>query len=310
VQAALRRPSTTSIAGADLRSWVELHWCDGWHLLPGKAGTKEPERGLSVYDATRDLEQIGAWGGYWPAEGEGSQILGATGYRFGALDVDPAEGSEQTIWELERQGFTLPATLANSTPHDGEHRIYEAPPGICGGKLGPGVTLRGLGSYIVLPPSMVDGKSYTRGERPAVKLPAWVPEYLAIRGKASHSAGLHQEHGDDQEFCPGVACLQPTPEYIPPQVDRFADQGPRAYDVSGQVWWFVANCLEWGMTAGGALWPTTGWYEPAKLKYGHRVDVEVRRILGKLAPLHHHLGQTCRDAGCPHRPRWQRGGAR
>jgi hypothetical protein len=119
------------------------------------------------------------------------------------------------------------------------------------------------------------------------------------------------QHRDGDELVPELV-PEPT-STIPTAIERFLDDEPDPHHGdekrSGQVWRFVNNCLEHGMSPGEALWATAGWYRPAIDKYGPDVEIEIRRILAKVAWRHQHPGQACDVAGCPHTPSWMGGGA-
>jgi hypothetical protein len=147
----------------------------------------------------------------WPGCAPGGHNLGGVlGHGRVALDVDPAEGGNQTLSELERQGLVLPATRLHGTPHGGLHPVYLAPPGTRSRKLGPGVMLRGVGWYVVLPPSrLADGRRWSVfDDRPEVPAPDWLLEPSEL---TRHSPPDPLEHADDLAFCTCVACLPPEP---------------------------------------------------------------------------------------------------
>jgi hypothetical protein len=280
-----------------VRDLVVSHFRDGWPLLLGQHNAKRPWGGLDVWDATRDRAQIGRWGIWWPEGWTLGNVMGRTGDGLVAFDVDPAEGGDETIAKLAAQGLALPPTRTHGTPSGGRHLICTAPEGTRGGKLGPGLTLRGFGSLVVLPGSVVDGKPYVvLDDRPPVELPGWVPEYLARHTPAGY-------------LVDGTLAPEPIDvEVLPRHLYRFRLDAPELGRRSGQVYRFVANVLEYGYSAGQAL--TLGRdYAPAIAKYGPRLDIEVGRIVAKLAPLHQHPGRPCDVAGCPFTPAWM-GGAR
>jgi hypothetical protein len=238
------------------------------------------------------------WPGCAPA---GHNLAGVCGCGFVAFDVDPAEGSEETIAKLAADGLKLPRTRTHRTPSGGRHLIYRAPEGTRGGKLGDGLMLRGWGpnggSHVVLPPSVVDGNTYVVVDhRPPVELPGWVPEYLTHRTPRIVSP---PENGQISHFQPEPVDLDALPSHLATFVGDAPEFGRR----SDQVLRFVCNALEWGYSAGQAL-TLAREYKPAIDKYGGRLDVEVGRILAKVAWRHQHPGLPCDRAGCPNTPGW------
>jgi len=124
----------------------------------------------------------------------------------------------------------------------------------------------------------------------------WVPEWLSRHTPPDFD-------GSDVALVPEPVDLDALPSHLA----RFLGDAPELGRRSDQVWRFVANVLEWGYTAGQALTLATE-YKPAIDKYAGRLDVQVGRILAKVAPLHQHPGAPCDVARCPHAPSWMGGG--
>ena len=172
----------------------------GWPVLPLAPLSKAPPAGsLGVYAATVDPAEITA---LWTAEPQ-ANVGGALGDGRIALDLDPyTPGYAATLAELPE----LPPTRTHTTPRGGKHLVYLAPPGTRGAKLGDGVTVRGVGSYIALPPSRVRlldrGPYAVADDRPAVPAPAWLLDRL----RAIHTPGgvdLPAEAQVDSAVLPG-----------------------------------------------------------------------------------------------------------
>ncbi len=140
-------------------------------------------RGLK--DATTDEATIRVW---WEAEPE-ANIARATGDVF-VLDVDPRNGGSETLAQLEAQFGPLPQAPEVLTGGGGRH-IYFAMPtpplgNSAGTKLGRGLDTRGVGGYVLLPPSRhASGQAYReRPDRPLdwtplPPVPAWLMERLS-----------------------------------------------------------------------------------------------------------------------------------
>ena len=138
--------------------------------------------------AASNLAQLEAWTYNYPACNWGV----ATGTASGlvVIDVDGEEG-RASLADLERQGFTLPATLTVSTGRTdgGEHRYYRPPSGVDirndqSGKIGAHIDVRGTGGFVVCPPSVhASGKQYRfiDPSAPIADLPGWVIERLTVR---------------------------------------------------------------------------------------------------------------------------------
>jgi hypothetical protein len=112
---------------------------------------KHPRTPHGLRDATTDLEQIAAWWRRWPHANIGI----ATGKPSGlvVIDIDPQHGGEPSLRQLHRD-CPLPRT-AQAGSGTGRHLYYTTPEPIPSSiaRLGPGIDVRGDGSYIVAPPS-------------------------------------------------------------------------------------------------------------------------------------------------------------
>lgn len=183
----------------------------GWPVFPCNPANKQPllaadkdEGGKSirgtggVSKATTDEAQIRAWWRRWPK----AMIGLATGHeRMFAVDFDPrhddATGEEWTLerlkGEVEAQiGVELPPTLAVRTPSDGVHLYFRqcmGEPIRNRGNLPDHVDVRGLGGYVIAPPSvMSDGREYRwlrgRADAPIADAPSELLSILRQRGQS------------------------------------------------------------------------------------------------------------------------------
>lgn len=162
-----------------------------WPVLPCIAGGKRPATPHGFKDATTDPDRVLGWLDTDPE----LNIAVATGSASGlvVLDLDPAddagESGTATFHRLcEELGRPDRPTMVR-TPRGGWHLYYAHPGGripSTAGKLGPGLDVRADGGYIVVPPSVVDGRPYTWVEEPwpgpphLLQLPAaWVERLTA-----------------------------------------------------------------------------------------------------------------------------------
>lgn len=175
-------------------------------LLPNdvdaETGRKIPKTG-GVKKASADPDQIRAWWQRWP-----KALIGvATGHgRLFVLDfdprIDPITGEiftlERLKAELEAQmGCALPKSLTSITQSDGVH-VWFCWPDDGGaaitnrGNLPLHVDVRGLGGYVIAPPSvMVSGNRYRwHGAADALiaEAPAALVEILRTPGSAKRAA--------------------------------------------------------------------------------------------------------------------------
>jgi Bifunctional DNA primase/polymerase, N-terminal/AAA domain/Primase C terminal 1 (PriCT-1) len=112
-----------------------------------------------VKDATADPATIRAWWTRFPL----ANIATPTSWTS-VLDVDPRNGGDETLAELERQHGPLPETAEVLTGGGGRHIYFEPVPGLgpSAGKVGPGLDIKaGPNAYVLLPPSShMSGRHY------------------------------------------------------------------------------------------------------------------------------------------------------
>jgi hypothetical protein len=116
----------------------------------GRNAGKHPLLNGSFYEASTDPQKISGWWGRYPSANIGARM----GDGRVVIDIDGPEG-EATLAQLEKQYGPLPVTLTSKTG-TGHHRFFtsnrtEIPGNV--GKLGEHVDIRGVGTYVVLPPS-------------------------------------------------------------------------------------------------------------------------------------------------------------
>jgi len=157
-----------------------------WYVFPLIPGKKVPATGKGWKDATLDAERVANWAKLWPGCGWGiacgpSHLL--------VVDLDGTAG-EQSWLELTNGGRRVtPQTIVSLTGSGGWHLVCHDPGGHSSrgrGRnstrlLGPGIDTRGVGGYIVAPPSLhPNGKRYQWfGEE--LREPAKVPDWILTR---------------------------------------------------------------------------------------------------------------------------------
>jgi hypothetical protein len=158
----------------------------GRRVFPCKERGKQPLTEHGFKDATTDEGTIRDWWSRWPD----ANIGYPTGERI-VLDVDGAEG-EAALAALEKEHGPLPETLRARTG-EGRH-LYFDPNGAVirnsAGKLGPHLDVRGVGGYVILPPSVhASGTLYEWLNRvkPA-PLPAWFGQLLSEQARGTVSS--------------------------------------------------------------------------------------------------------------------------
>lgn len=147
----------------DRRPPVSLHAAALWyaeqglHVFPLTPGSKVPlPRTRGFKDATTDPEQVDAW---W-LENAAYNIGIATGHAVDVIDIDGPAGQQSRLanWDMLA---AIPCLGKVSTPRPGGMHLY-VPAAGKGNKAGllPGVDYRGLGGYVVAPPSVNDQGRY------------------------------------------------------------------------------------------------------------------------------------------------------
>ena len=140
----------------------------GWKVFPLQPNTKIPFPGTNgVKDATDDAETIKAW---WKVHPDANLAL-ACGEPSGIWVVDIDVGHKAGVdgfESLKERHIALPRTIYQDTPSGGRHMLYK-----CSAdekprnknSFMPGIDIRGTGYYIVLAPSVIDGKRYDMRNR-------------------------------------------------------------------------------------------------------------------------------------------------
>jgi putative DNA primase/helicase len=180
---------------------IEVRTADG--PKPKLYRAKTPYTGNGCKDATTDEGVIKGWWRRWPQAMIGL-VMGENG--LFALDFDPRhDEATGEVFELkglkaateEQIGCALPISLASLTQSDGVHVIYRQPDGEPirnRGNLPRHVDVRGMGGYIVAPPSILYREDGSEGRYRWIEgrhdiEPVEAPEALiaALRDRAKRS---------------------------------------------------------------------------------------------------------------------------
>jgi hypothetical protein len=116
---------------------------------------------------------------WWSARPDANVAI-ATGQVI-VLDVDPRNGGDASLAELEQKHGALPTTASARTGGGGLHVYLQPPSGITiknsASALAPGLDIRGTGGYVLAPPSRhVSGNRYEwiSDDRGYAPMPPWV----------------------------------------------------------------------------------------------------------------------------------------
>jgi hypothetical protein len=177
-----------------LRDAALAYAARGWYVLPlhdvtqghcscGNEACKSPGKHprLDHWDetASTDPAQIEAWWQQWP----GANVGILTGHRshLAVLDIDPRNGGDMALSDLEQCYAPLPETPLVLTGGQGRHYYFrlDGPLAICHPAYG--IDLQADGALVVAPPSLhTSGRLYTweasslPDDIPRAPLPAWL----------------------------------------------------------------------------------------------------------------------------------------
>ena len=151
---------------SDKLQWA-LQYADmGLSVFPLIPNRKEPATSHGFKEATRNKEQIENWWKYNPEYNVGiaTGALASGEYLFVIdIDIDVSKGKngQEAITEFEHEHGRFPTTAESRTPRGGRHLLFKSKAAVkCSTDLYNGVDVRGIGGYIVAPPSTVNGTRY------------------------------------------------------------------------------------------------------------------------------------------------------
>ena len=174
----------------------------GWPVFPLAPRSKLPlipkdQGGRGCLDATLNESTVRGWYDRYSQANIGL----ATGHTFFVLDVDLGKGGEDSFEYLIHQHGVFPDTIQQVTGGGGKQLLFLTPDFQVHGsvaKLAPGLDIRGVGNYVVAPPSIhpVTGRRYEWDgldlieDQQIAPAPAWLLDWLRNDGK------VQQSHGD------------------------------------------------------------------------------------------------------------------
>jgi hypothetical protein len=189
---------------------LPLHWVNGGQCSCRAADCKSPGKHPltpnGLHDATNEWGRIQDWHKHYPDANWGARTGAAEtgGSDIVVIDIDRKSSGFET-WDLLREEHSEPVeTVTVSTGNNGLHLFFKYPAGhiVKSGTnvLGPGVDIRAIGGYIVIPPS-VTTKQYTFEQTPAdypiAELPGWVLAKIA-QPKRKEPADIPEPEAADE----------------------------------------------------------------------------------------------------------------
>ncbi len=164
----------------------------GFKVFPLFPGEKTPaistkKGGQGCLDATDDEEIIAGWNRKYPRANIGVHCGEASGVVV--IDLDPRNGSNETIAKLASERRTFLPTAMAKTASGGSHLYYAYEGSLKNSKsaLGPGIDIKTNGGYVVAPPSRLSkGGGYVWINKPCggfPPVPHWVVQALRPKPK-------------------------------------------------------------------------------------------------------------------------------
>lgn len=164
----------------------------GVPVFPCLPGSKVPATAHGFHDATTDPAVIDKWFADEPR----LNIAYCPHLRGECvIDLDGGQDGENEWLELQLEHGFAPDTKIIRTPRGGRHIYFagELPP--TQHKLGAHIDTRGVGSYVLVPPSVVNGKPYEfendfTDDYALAPVPEWIGERLAQFSKDAMKASV------------------------------------------------------------------------------------------------------------------------
>lgn len=160
----------------------------GFSVFPLACGSKKPLlNGHGLKEATTDPRKIAEWSERYPCANIGvaaGKVSGVT-----VIDVDPLHHGFETERGFRAQGKVWPNTPVSRTRSGGRHIWMAYHPGLTTGtnRIGQEIDIRNDGGYVVVAPSIVDGKKYEWLTKERIKL-ARVPQWVLDHFEADQAA--------------------------------------------------------------------------------------------------------------------------
>lgn len=148
----------------------------GIPVFPCVVNDKNPATANGFHDATTNVDQINRW---WQ-QADYNLAICPEDAGWAVVDIDVGEGKEgAATWAVLEAEHGASTTRVIRTPRGGQHLYFAgslpASQGDLKKGLGPGVDTRGVGSYVLVPPSIVNGKAYeVQHDRAIGELPDWI----------------------------------------------------------------------------------------------------------------------------------------
>lgn len=162
--------------------------------------------------ATDDKTVITEW---FTSHPEANIAVYLAGSGLCAIDIDPRNGGDYTMEDLENEHGELVADVVQLTGGAGEHRLFLRPDGTLPGKLGKGVDVK-LNGYIIAEPSnhisggqyIWEASSCPLDGAVAGPLPDWIRSFSTSQAADSNSDVAINFGMDDGQYYDVLEALQ------------------------------------------------------------------------------------------------------
>lgn len=154
----LETVTAVELTRGDNLPWAALDYAaDGIAVFPIRPRGKTPLTVNGFKDASTDPATVASWWEQWPDANIGLP----TGRQFDVIDIDGPDGAR--VWAKGNLDDFKPYLGHALTSREAGHHLYIPPQGRGNGAaLAPGIDYRGLGGYVVAPPSVgANGQRYT-----------------------------------------------------------------------------------------------------------------------------------------------------
>jgi hypothetical protein len=135
-----------------------LHWAKhGLPVFPCRANSKAPATPNGFKNATTDRDQIDEW---WSENPQYNPASCPDDSGHFVVDVDPRNGGDLSLLDLELKNGGLPQTFTVKTPSGGQHFWFKGSAKSSTSRIAPGIDIKGRGGYVLLPGATINGVPY------------------------------------------------------------------------------------------------------------------------------------------------------
>ena len=128
----------------------------GIPIFPVVVNGKRPACPNGFKDATTNEDIINRW---WGAQ-DYNLALEPDKAGWCVIDIDPRHRGDESWEHLITELHDMVTTRTVITPSGGRHLYFHGSLPSTVGKLGSGLDTRGRGGYVLVPPSVIDGREY------------------------------------------------------------------------------------------------------------------------------------------------------